>query len=202
MTTEVSRSPAWAKRKEPTDLPALLRWFEKDAGPPHLAVLAPDRCEVSAADTNTGKTIMQFVGRCALKSTKELARSAELLWDETCRACEWLADRGYHDAPIRPPKTMDPDESLRQYRLVQQYLRSKIESANSANTSKLFCGIVPTNPDLVDLAVRIDAEPKDSKRSWNEIARNFTGETNGTDTKAKSLLSQLRRMKRQGRVNL
>ena len=78
-------------------------------------------------------------------------------------------------------------------------------SANSANTSKLFSGKVPKDPDLVDLAVKLDAEAgklKDDRRSWNEIAREFTGETKDAFPKAKRLLSALRRMKRNSRVNL
>ncbi len=57
--------------------------------------------------------------------TARLAKEAELLWDETCRACDWLADNGCHDAPVRPAKTRDTDESLRQYQAVRQYLHAK-----------------------------------------------------------------------------
>jgi hypothetical protein len=78
-------------------------------------------------------------------------------------------------------------------------------SANSANTSKLFPGGVPRNPDLVDLTARIDAEnrkPENERRSNNEIARELTHETKGNDKKAKSLLSQVRRMKQTRHVTL
>jgi len=77
--------------------------------------------------------------------------------------------------------------------------------ANSANTSRLFSGAVPENPDLRDLAALLDAErskPESERRSKMAIARDFTHETDRADKKARSLLSQLRRMKRHGRVNL
>jgi hypothetical protein len=79
------------------------------------------------------------------------------------------------------------------------------DGANSANTSKLFFGDIPKNPDIVDLVIRFDAEkskPMNERRSLNEIAREFKGETKGKDKESKSLVSQIRRMKREGRINL
>ena len=76
---------------------------------------------------------------------------------------------------------------------------------NSANTSKLFSGKIPNNTDLVDLVVRLDTErgkAEKERRSWNAIARDFTGETADDCPRANSLLSSIRRLKRQGRVNL
>jgi hypothetical protein len=76
---------------------------------------------------------------------------------------------------------------------------------NSANISKLFCGHVLKNPDLVDLAIRIAAEknkPKNERRSNNKIALEFTKETIIKGSRAASLLAGLRRLKRDGRVNL
>lgn len=77
--------------------------------------------------------------------------------------------------------------------------------ANSANTSQLFSGTIPKNSDLVDLAALIDAEkskPKNERRSRNEIAREFKGETVGNSLKADSLLARLRYLRKRGRVNL
>lgn len=75
---------------------------------------------------------------------------------------------------------------------------SEINGADSADTSRLFRGDVPSNPDLVDLAVRIDAA-KGSNKSRSQIAREFC---NGDKTKAENLLRQVRRLKKEGRVNL
>jgi hypothetical protein len=70
-----------------------------------------------------------------------------------------------------------------------------------ANTAKLFPRGVPPNPDIVDLVVRLDAA-KGSGKSDIQIAREFKGETAGNDPKSKSLLSQIRRMRRNGRITL
>lgn len=74
-------------------------------------------------------------------------------------------------------------------------------NANNANNSRLFPGGFPENADIRDLVCKLDAA-KQSEKSDNEIAREFTGETKGHDKKAKSLLSQIRRLKREGKVNL
>jgi hypothetical protein len=78
---------------------------------------------------------------------------------------------------------------------------SDIARANHANTAKLFRGGVPDNADIVDLVARLDAA-KGSNKSQNEIAREFTGELSGNDARAQSLLSQIRRLKREGRITL
>ncbi|GEM_PF-2388835 len=80
-------------------------------------------------------------------------------------------------------------------------LEGGANSANSANTSRLFPGGLPRNLDVRDLVCKLDAEKQPGK-SDNDIAREFTGETKGHDKKAKSLLSQIRRLKREGKVNL
>ena len=73
--------------------------------------------------TNTG------VSQIYLSSPEAALKThAELLWDETCRACDWLADNGYLDAPLRPKKTDAPDESQQEYRAVQRYLRAKLQA--------------------------------------------------------------------------
>ena len=72
-------------------------------------------------------------------------------------------------------------------------------SANGANTAQLFPEGVPKNPRIVDLVCRLDAEkaqPEDKRRAMIVIAREYTGESMGNDKEAKSLLSQIRRMKR------
>ena len=58
--------------------------------------------------------------------------------------------------------------------VTQKPAEGEIDSANSANSSKLFSGEVPKNTDLVDLAVKIDAEagkPETDRRPRSEIAR-------------------------------
>jgi hypothetical protein len=67
-----------------------------------------------------------------------------------------------------------------------------------ANRAKLFPGGVPTNANIVDLVVRIDAA-RGTGKSLREIGLEFTG---GDRRKALSLLSQIRRMKREGRITL
>ena len=77
--------------------------------------------------------------------------------------------------------------------------------AGRANNKNLFLGDIPGNNDLVDLVVRLDAEtskPENERRSWNEIAREYTGETVRDQKKAQSLLTQIRALKRKGRINL
>jgi hypothetical protein len=79
----------------------------------------------------------------------------------------------------------------------------KLDDAQSptANHLKLFPNGVPENGDLRDLAVAINAQRGNGK-SKSRIAREVTDEERGKDKKAKSLLSQLRRLRREGRVNL
>lgn len=74
-------------------------------------------------------------------------------------------------------------------------------SANEKNGSKFFPGGVPDDSNLVDLAVRLDAA-KGNGKTQLEVAREFTGETLGNDTKAKRLLARLRMMKTRGKFNL
>jgi hypothetical protein len=78
---------------------------------------------------------------------------------------------------------------------------SDVDRANSANTARLFPGGVPENPDIVDLVVRLDAA-KGGNKSQNTIAREFTNESPSNDQRAQSLLSQIRRLKREGRITL
>ena len=121
MKTRSPQSPSWKNRPwEPADLPSLLEWLEQVAEP-HIRILALDRCLI--ADTTAGNSCEP--NPLFSWSAEELASKAGGLWDETCRACDWLADNGYHDAPVRPAETSDPAESLRQYQLVRQYLRSQ-----------------------------------------------------------------------------
>jgi hypothetical protein len=72
---------------------------------------------------------------------------------------------------------------------------------NLANMQKLFPRGIPKNTDIVDLAVRINAE-KGSGKAQNAIARELTGEMPKKCPKAKSLLSQIRRLAREKRLNL
>lgn len=72
---------------------------------------------------------------------------------------------------------------------------------NRADRSPLFPRGIPHNHDIQDLATKIDSE-KNSGKSINEIAREFTGESKGSDRKARNLLRQIRRMKHDGKINL
>jgi hypothetical protein len=72
--------------------------------------------------------------------------------------------------------------------------------AIDANTHKMFPKGIPDNPDIRDLAIRLNSD-KGSGKSQNQTAREFTGETLGSDTKAKRLLASLRMLKARGRYN-
>ena len=71
-------------------------------------------------------------------------------------------------------------------------------SANIASASRLFSGNIPSNPDVVDLAVKIDAAAG-TGASRNEIARQHTC---GDERKAQSLLASIRRLEKQRRLTL
>ncbi len=124
----MATSPSWARRQEPTSLGALLEWLHRVAAP-HLAVLAPDRCIVFHG-ANTGMTLT------GVPDAAKVQAAAILLWDETARACDWLADHGYHDAPTRRPRTADPDEAYSQYRVVEQYIELKMQASKPATEEK------------------------------------------------------------------
>ena len=77
--------------------------------------------------------------------------------------------------------------------------------ANSANNARLFPGGAPENTDIRDLVCLLDANnglPEDERKSMNQVAREFTGEENRNARKAKSLLTRIRRMRREGKVNI
>ena len=74
-------------------------------------------------------------------------------------------------------------------------------SANEKNTNKFFPDGVPDDPDLVDLAVRLDAAKGSGKRQL-DVARELTGEAPGSDPKAKRLLARIRMMRQRGKLNL
>lgn len=73
--------------------------------------------------------------------------------------------------------------------------------ANGANTSRLFPKGLPEDQQIVDLVVRLDAG-KGRGMSWNEIAREFTGETLGRQNRAQSLLTRIRKLRGDGSVLL
>ncbi|MEN1679259.1 MAG: hypothetical protein AAGJ46_06670 [Planctomycetota bacterium] len=90
-------------------------------------------------------------------------------------------------------------ERVRRRGVVDTAPRGADSGEIAANSGRLFLGPPPPNPDVRDLIGRIDGEP-DRDRSFIEIARDFTGETPRGDSKAKSLLSQIRRLIKQKRV--
>lgn len=80
-------------------------------------------------------------------------------------------------------------------------------SANSANTLALFPEGRPDDSDLCDLVVELNieaAKPKAERRSMNQTALDFFGETrdNWKDTKAKKYLAQLSTRRKRGKINL
>lgn len=103
--------------------------------------------------------------------------------------------------------TINWEQAMRGLRYIAADVASDVavkatqDEAASANRLKLFPKGVPENNDIVDLVVRLDAE-RDSGKSMNRIEREYTKEKRGKDQRAKSLLAQVRRLKRQGRVNL
>lgn len=106
--------------------------------------------------------------------------------------------------PMASPNWVQAMRGLRQ--LAEEKARDDVaqtthEQVVSANRLKLFPKGIPENSDIQDLVVRLDTE-KGSGKSKNRIAREFTGEDRGHDPKARSLLAQIRRLKRDGRVNL
>tara|TARA_B100000519_G_scaffold110780_2_gene95869 strand:- start:447 stop:1094 length:648 start_codon:yes stop_codon:yes gene_type:complete len=105
--------------------------------------------------------------------------SIDILSCRIMKACELIAERE------------DPSDANKE-------LEDKTTSER-ASASKLFIGDVPSNPDIVDLVAKIDSNT-DPKVSLIEIARKFTGESRGDEKRAKSLLSAIRRMKRDGRI--
>lgn len=74
-------------------------------------------------------------------------------------------------------------------------------SADSADTSGLFPGGVPKNPDVCELVCRLDAE-RGSGKSTIAIAREFTAKMRDPERKAQSLLREVRRLVKAGKVTL
>jgi hypothetical protein len=77
--------------------------------------------------------------------------------------------------------------------------KSESVATPSTNNQKFSRRDVPSNRRLIELAARLKAR-YGSGKSKNQIAREFTGEPPGNDRKAQSLLSQIRRLIRQGRL--
>jgi hypothetical protein len=109
-------------------------------------------------------------------------------WHQSMRGLKLIADQT-EPKPV-PAAPIEPVTS-----------NGSADSVVDANTQKLFPKGIPQNPDVIDLVVRLNTE-KGSGRSMNQIAQEFTGETAQNDPKARSLLSQIRRMVRKGRVKL
>jgi len=139
-------SPSWAHRDEPANLNELLQWLRRVARP-HLDIIAPDRCVVSHS-ANTGVPLT--IG----PSKADLAKHAELLWDETSRACDWLADHGYSDAPTRQAKTADADRAHSQYRTVEQYISLRMQAHKGGDKPKRRGGKTPS-PGIIRRNKRI-----------------------------------------------
>lgn len=73
--------------------------------------------------------------------------------------------------------------------------------ADSADTSRLFPGGVPKNPDVCQLVCELDAG-RGSGKSNIAIAREFTAKMRDPERKAQSLLREVRRLVKAGKVNL
>ena len=128
-TPTPDRLDSWAHRDLPPDLPSLLGWLDRVACP-HLAVVAPDRCPVTSNNANAGPSVFT-----AVTISPAVPRSAELLWDEVARACDWLQFYGHFGAPVRPRKTSDPDECQRCYWEVRKWICSKLGEADRGSLS-------------------------------------------------------------------
>ena len=70
-----------------------------------------------------------------------------------------------------------------------------------ANVQKLFPNSVPDDPDIRDLALRLNAA-KGSGKSQAEIAREITGEAISNDPIAQALLARIRMLRNRGKLNL
>ena len=67
--------------------------------------------------------------------------------------------------------------------------------------ARLFPQGPPEDSDIVDLVLRLDSG-RGGELTMNEIARKFTGESAGNDSKAMKLLARIRKMKLKGLINL
>jgi hypothetical protein len=108
-------------------------------------------------------------------------------WQQAMRGLKFMADQTEPKPPAAPVEPVIPS--------------GRADPEVDANTRKLFPKGLPDNQDVVDLVVRLNTEMGPG-RSMNQIAREFTGEMAKNDAKALSLLSQIRRMIRKGRVKL
>lgn len=87
---------------------------------------------------------------------------------------------------------IEPTDALWEWR------RSGFPAVDTTNTPKVYVGGVPDNPDVADLIARLDAEAGSGKAKLH-IAREFTG---GNESKAKSLLADINRRQRKGKLNI
>lgn len=131
-------------------------------------------------------------------------------------AAKWIGfscSSTIHDSPdIRPEGGEDQDNYFGySFRPIDEgffdQLREACEEiaigdhASDANIQKLFPNGVPGDPDIRDLAVRLNAA-KGTGKHQAEIAREVTKETVGDDPKAKALLARIRMFKNRGKLNL
>jgi hypothetical protein len=81
----------------------------------------------------------------------------------------------------------------------------KADSADSADTSRLFPGGLPDDMDLQDLVIRLDVNKSrkpDERKSMNQIVREFFNETKECQPKTGTYLRQIRRMSERGEIIL
>ncbi len=202
----------------PTDLECLSGWvarlklhLQKDQPSKHSpAIFRPCRMG-SRALMRLSITYPYIVERIttAMESTQRrfefyIEDGGELAEEDFCDAMFSLMER--IEAAVKTIAEAEGKQDIENVsHVTQKTAEDEPNSANSASASRLFSGDVPENTDLIDLAVKLDAEagkPETDRRPWNVVAREFTGEAKNSDSKAQSLLASLRRMKRQGRVNL
>lgn len=102
-----------------------------------------------------------------------------------------------------PIEQFTPEALIRRIRgasaLPSQHQLKEQSQGAGASAEKLFPKGLPRNRDIVELVLMINTE-KGTGQSINEIARSYTGEKKGSAKKARSLLAQIVRMKREGRV--
>jgi hypothetical protein len=145
------------------------------------------------------------IGYSADQAIESATRMTETrVWNLHVLANHLAQKHGWTDPPRGRGRWQfgTPEAAIRAFideaKTLRSWIKNGFASANSANTFRLFPRGVPDNPDVVDLVVRLSSETG----ARIVIARKFTGETPGADRKAQSLLAQIRRMKKNGRVNL
>ena len=153
--------------------PALIRWRGVESRPGVERLLAVCRDVFGEAKCETLKRLRD---RLSIRLDCEPAEVNAMSLEEFLAAWKGIAGEG------KTQPASDPDG------------QNAIERASA---EKLFPKGIPDDPDVVDLGVRLNAA-KGTLQSDNKVAQEYT---EGDIGRANSLLSILRRLRRQGRFN-